>query len=182
MPNWIEGSLRTKGKYEDVLCFYKEGLNCYDYSWRGSTQIVNGDYPKPRIKPKEEWLIIDEDHFDVDGREVRTAWIDILDREDWAYVEGTRRAFIPGRIETHIREDKNGSAVGCGPVRQAWGFMPEDWAKLSEKYHIDIRLFGVESGMEFQEYVEIINGEVIQNDVRIFDNFVWDCVFPWMGG
>lgn len=29
MPNWCEGSLRIRGKYEDVIRFFKEGINAY---------------------------------------------------------------------------------------------------------------------------------------------------------
>ena len=43
---------------------------------------------------------------------------------------------------------------------QAKNFKAKDLAKISSKYGVDLRIFATESGMEFCQEIEVINGEI----------------------
>ena len=178
MPNWIEGSFKMKGKYEDILRFFKEGINVYDDKWNASSK--KNEYI---AKPKKDWMYIDESVYqDIKFKtELRGCRIENMSNK-WAYIEGTERAFIKDYIPCHITEYDKGFSVAVCNVCQAWGFREDNWVDLAKKYNVDIRLFGIECGMGFQEYIEIINGEITKNESPDFDCFEWDCIFPWMGG
>ena len=172
MPNWISGSLKVRGKPENVKKFFMEGLNKYE------------DYIDPKTKkyetrpiPREKW--VKTDLLDPDGKEF---FFNILDNQ-WIYVEDTRRAFITGEHEIYcyINDDDN-LMYAASTVNQAWSFDPEDWMVISEKYHIDIRLYGLECGMGFGQEIEIIDGKLTLNTTFGYDNWTWECPFPWMGG
>ena len=163
MPNWIEGTLKVRGSLENVKKFIFEGLNVYQMS---------ADEPLP----KDQWMLI------TDSREYKYYEID-FDYE--AYVEGTKRAFVRSH-ENHsvfyTQDDWSDPVIAVFAARQAWSFKDEEWREISEKYGVDIRLFGFEQGMEFGQEIEIINGEVTIDKTIEYKDWDWECPFPYMGG
>ncbi|MGR5995465.1 hypothetical protein ACT7C9_25025 [Bacillus cereus] len=55
-------------------------------------------------------------------------------------------------------------------------------ATLSKEYNVDIKIYAFEKGMEFNQDVEIHKGEIIKNVEIEFDNYMWECINPNMGG
>ena len=167
MPNWCEGTVKIRGKLENVKRFLLEGLNHYSYR----------DFDNP--VPKEDWMVINDNkkygYYEID-----------FDVE--AYVEGTRRAFVSSENACHVfywEDNHNGTPVAVMHVRQAWRFREEEWCEISKKYDVDIRLYGVEQGMMFTEDIEIIKGEVTKNESHVYETYeqwVWNCPFPNYGG
>lgn len=47
---------------------------------------------------------------------------------------------------------------------------------------MDIRLYGFERGMEFNQEVIIENGEIVKDEEIKFDDYDWECVMPHLGG
>ena len=172
MPNWISGSLKVRGKPENVKKFFMEGLNKY----KGEVNSKTGKY-ETHVVPKETWL-----KTDINDPKVDEFYFDILN-SDWIYVEDTRRAFITGEhsIYAWFHED-DGLLYVVSDVNQAWGFDPEDWMTVSAKYHIDMRLWGLECGMEFGQEIEVHDGELILNKSFDYDNWTWEAPIPWLGG
>ena len=169
MPNWCEGSLKLRGKSDNILRFINEGLNVYD----------NND----TLIDKKEWLeVID------DGNRY-----EIYFNKDTIYVEGTKRAFINNRYSSNnhytddiiIHKDYE-NEVCCLAMSQAWGFREENWVEIAKKYDLDIRLYGIEQGNGFvEDWIITDHGEtVVDNSPEYGDykDFIWNCPIPWLGG
>ena len=180
MLNWIEGSLKLRGTHDDILRFFNEGIMVYHSEWDSEKKECNS-FPTP----KETWMRVKD--FE-DGTD-----IDILDNK-WTYVEGTKGAFITTEhnvtfIEKEPKpEDSTDDpiVVTACEVHQAWCFRPEEWLELSEKYNLDIRLYGIEKNYLFWQELIIQNGEISKFKTESYsgdyDAFIWECPFPWLGG
>lgn len=66
--------------------------------------------------------------------------------------------------------------------KAAWAIDPVPYLKLAKKYNVDIRLYGFERGMEFNQEVIIENGEIVKDEEIKFDDYDWECVMPHLGG
>lgn len=101
------------------------------------------------------------------------------------YVNGTRRMFLKDN-EIYLEDE---DARVCIDVRQAWSFTPREgcddeqiWVDFSEKYNLDIKLFGIESGFCFTQELIVLRGKRAINNVKEYKDWFWDCPFPRMGG
>ena len=172
MPNWIEGSLKVRGNYENVKRFFLDGTN--DYTYQDNNKCESGRYV-PR--PKEEYREVTEyEAKGNDGRECIISWHSV----ESIYIEDTKRAFIDGGQDVYICESKDGVTIGECMFRQAWSIEPDNWVDLSKKYDVDIRLWGLEGGMQFGEELEVSKGEITICEVKNYDT--WTMPLPWMGG
>ena len=159
MPNWIKGTMKLRGKREDIRRFFKEGLEA-------------SNWPKPEDRENQ---VIDDSG---DG------WLDFSFRNE-PHIVGTRRAFITDN--NAYMENEEG--VVCVDVKQAWAFYAgrdskdlDNWKAISDKYNIDIRLFGIEMGMQFTQEIIILRGRSPIENVRQYEDWDWECPFPNMGG
>ena len=160
MPNWIEGTMKLRGKREDIKRFFDEGLEASSYAGEAS---------------------------DIKEQVVDDSGNDYLDYafKDEPHIAGTRRAFITD--DNVYMEDKEG--IACVDVKQAWAFDAgrdskdlDNWKAISDKYNIDIRLFGIEMGMQFTQEIIILRGRSPIENVRRYEDWDWECPFPNMGG
>lgn len=171
MPNWCEGSLKVRGKKKDILKFFTEGVNAYKGHWENDRYIKE-------VQPKSECFRVEEDSEETN----------IYYKDDFTYIEGTKRAFLTDEdryvcIPNDEPEDK--TLVVVTKVSQAWDLRVEDWIDISKKYKLDLKLYGIDKGWGFDRAIEIWNGTVIQNyatTYKNYDEFKWNCPFPWMGG
>lgn len=166
MPNWIEGTMKLRGKMVDIKRFINEGIHGYDFIGENE-------------RPKSEYL---KDNLFDDN----IIYCDIF---NGPHVDGTRRMFIN---DTTIEMNDN-EGTCCFNVRQAWSFTSTEndlpnLIALADKYNVDIRLFGIESGMQFTQEIIVkhgkdsVKGEVILNNTHTFEDWEWECPFPRMGG
>ena len=95
MPNWIEGTMKLRGKMSDIKRFIDEGICRYDFA--GEIKQPKSDYIKDSYYDKDEldYEIFNEPH-----------------------VEGTRRMFIR---DSHIWMNEP-EGVCCFNIKQAWSF------------------------------------------------------------
>lgn len=155
MPNWIEGTLKARGKRENIRRFFLEGC----------VILCDSGEKSPEDRSNDSRL-----------------WIDFHGSED-IYIEDTRRAFI-SCDEVYMEEEEG---VICVNVRQAWAFDGQTgdldrWKAISDQFDIDIKLFGIERGMEFvQEVIILREGKNIVN-FKTYEDWDWECPFPCMGG
>lgn len=162
MPNWISGSLKVRGTYENVEKFVKNGLNLYDHS------IHRNNRPLEKIT----WL------KDLGGE-----FYISTTKNEWLYVEGTQRAFIETEhVYTYEDHEDDGKYILICKVNQAWGFTIEDWVEISIKYNVDIRVWGLECGLEFGHEFEIIKGEITMDKDLEYSDWNWEAPIPWLGG
>lgn len=156
MPNWIEGTLKLRGKVESIKKFIENEIN------------DGPDCTKLLVVNEPEYHYV-EYHF-----------------YNEPHVKGTKRAFITN-CRAYMDTDEKSieeEIIICLSIEQAWGFTdPEVWLEKSHQYNIDIRLFGIESGMQFtQEVIILRDRDVVVNNITKFVDFEWECPFPEMGG
>ena len=156
MPNWIEGTMKLRGKREDIARFFREGLDASD-------------------RHKLEDQVKDDSGEDY-------LWFCFVNDP---HIAGTRRAFI---VDDCV-EMYDDIGVACVDIKQAWAFdagsETEDlkkWKNISEKYNVDIRLYGIECGMQFTQEIIIVRGRKPIVNEKQYENWDWDCPFPNMGG
>jgi hypothetical protein len=100
------------------------------------------------------------------------------------YIKGTQRNFIRS-MDFYVYLDEGDDeiqTVCIDDVEAAWGFLVEPYLEKSKKYGIDIRIVGFERGMQFQQEIEIVNGELFDNNEITYDDWLWECPMPNMGG
>lgn len=159
MPNWCEGTLKVRGELEDVKRWVEENLSVY------RTKFENGK--GNLIK-------------DVDGVEV-IDWDDELEIniKGNARIAGTQRHFVQNGTYTALGYE---DMVLCMDFKAAWAIDIEPFAEMSKKYNVDLRVYGCERGMEFCQEIIVERGEITKNDVIRYDDYVWECPFPNLGG
>lgn len=169
MPNWIEGTLKVRGNLENVKRFIIDGLNEYT--------LESAYRDNPTSKPKESWLEI-EDNKEYGYYEIN------INSESEPYVEGTKRAFVSSTncSVLYYESEWKDPAIAVMKVRQAWDFPEEEWTEIAKKYNVDLRLYGIERGMQFCQELEIIKGEVKLSKEKKYKNWDWECPFPYLGG
>ena len=68
------------------------------------------------------------------------------------------------------------------PVEAAWALESEPYEEMSKKYGLDFRFYGYACGMEFNQEIEVVNGEVTIDREILFDDYFWECPDPTLGG
>jgi len=159
MPNWIEGTMKLRGKREDIRRFFREGVDA-------------SAWPDPKDQENQV-----EDNSTVNN-------LDLCFRNE-PHIAGTRRAFITDEY-AYMEEDYG---TVCVNIKQAWCFCEsygsEDmqvWKHISEKYNVDLRLFGIEMGQAFVQELIIVRGKRPILNEKQYEDWMWECPFPMMGG
>ena len=160
MPNWIEGTMKLRGKREDIRRFFNEGLDASSWFDR---------------EEKFEDQVMD----DSSDNEL------CFNFKNEPHIKGTRRAFITDD-HAYMSDDEG---VVCVNVKQAWAFDAgrdsedlDKWKAISDQFNLDIKLFGIECGMQYiQEVIIIRNHRPIVNEKQ-YEDWDWECPFPNMGG
>ena len=176
MPNWIEGTLKIRSKdIENIKRFLKEAIK---YSCE-SCPYTN--------KPECYKLTNDERHsrcemFNPYGKAITFEDGEVLLKDQLYIKDGPSRAFIGKSKDETYNYIEIDTPVLVFPVQEAWGFHSEGWLELAQKYNIDIRLYGIEQGMEFVQELEIIDGKITLDREIQYEDWDWQCPFPRMGG
>lgn len=151
MPNWIEGTMKLRGKRENIARFFREGLE----DRKNKVTDNSGN----------DWL-----EFSFKNK---------------PYIIGTKGAFIKDSFIYMVGDD----GVVSVDIKQPWAFATvseldglQRWMDISNKYNVDIRLYGIERGMEFTQEIIIVRGKDPINNVKQYEDWDWECPFPNMGG
>lgn len=176
MPNWCAGNIRFRGKMEDILKLLGEKLRyCY----------YDGETHNTVTKPvKAEY---DEDEGVVKISAPHNA------HGSWSYIAGTSRNFLnlyEGSDFTSVAicdpDGENGkSIVVFDNFAAAWSIEPEPYIEMSKKYNVDIKIFGWERGIGFDQEIEIIDGVLTRNhcsEHKDYADWMWNTAIPYYGG
>ena len=109
----------------------------------------------------------------------RDEWGDIHTKET-CWIEGTRRGFVRG-LELYLSEIEDDGIIALD-AKFAWCIDVEGLRKACQKYNVDMRMYAFEQGMQFNQEVEIINGEITMDNEITFDDYKWECICPDLGG
>ena len=174
MPNWCQGVLKIRGPKERHVKFIKEGLLGLRYDGATHDDVS---------VPIEDWYRDDEETISV----YRSPGI-------WIWIQDTHRAFIDfdnsDEVTSLFCENKNDKTdyISVIPIKQAWGIDYEEFSALAKKYELDMRVFAVEQGMGFWCDADIDkDGNIKLNSStntfgKSYNDFLWECPYPIMGG
>lgn len=154
MPNWCEGTLKVRGTKSNLIKFVLKGLHPVDY--------YGND---------KESLEIDEHSF--------------ISSDHDCWIESSERGFVEGLhldIDDLEYEDEDTKQVIFLHARFAWRIEANSLLEVCKKYNVDMRIYGFERGMEFNQEIEIIDGEITIDREITFDDYRWKCPFPDIGG
>lgn len=158
MPNWIKGTMKLRGKHEDIRRFLDNELEASSWCCEEIDTYVECDINDTFV----EYTFKNEPH-----------------------IKGTRRMFV---TSSDLYMDKDNKGTVYLDIKQAWSFSARDgeldfWNNIAHKYNIDIKLYGIESGMEFcQEVIALKDSDMVINNVTQYEDWNWQCPFPGMGG
>lgn len=162
MPNWATGSIRLKGKAKNIVNFMDNGIEGVDY--------IGQKKPDNVIK--------------VDYREGECAY----EFKGTAWIKDTKRAFIDtdtfkywGRV--YIDADDWDDIISIAmPFKQAWKVSVENFVAISKKYSVDVAIHAFELGMEFEQDILIVGGEIKKNIKNKYEDYIFECYMPFIGG
>lgn len=169
MPNWCEGNIRLRGKRNAIVDFLKNELEYTGYEKLADCPTTG--------------MLEFEDEYDEVKVSIPKGKCDLLFAS--VYIKGTRRNFIDSKsIEVYMDSDCEDKVhtVCVNDIKAAWGFEAEPYLEKALKYGIDIRIIGFERGMEFAQDIEIIGGEIVKDREIKYDDWMWECPMPNMGG
>ena len=161
MPNWCSGWMKIRGKKQDILDFFKNEV-----------AIVTCD--------KTYSLTTSEAVFENDEKN----WQYILKqaKNQKFYLRNSRRFFFLDKEITFYNNEPEICYLNL-EIQQAWHIdVDELLTNHSKKYHIDFNIYASECGMEFEQYITIVDGKVIRNDAIEYDDFGFEAINPSLGG
>ena len=162
MPNWCEGYLKIRGKKEDIVNFVENEIKL--------------------LKLKS--IILEPEYVDI-------KMIDDLGEysfnykksfREFLYLKNTRRFFVESEeISFYHFEDE--VCYLTLEVKQAWYIdVQELLVEHSKKYHVDFNIYASEKGMEFEQYITVVEGKLIKNEEREYTDFQFEAINPELGG
>lgn len=154
MPNWCVGTLKIRGKKKDIKRFLLEGLQPVDF--------VGMNKPKLKADTDEEGVF-----------ELYT--------EETCHIPHTARGFIK-ELEVSFEEKDDETITITADAKFAWNICAEQLLKCCNQYDLDMKIYAFELGMEFNQNVEIVNGEIVKDEAIEFDDYTWECPCPNLGG
>jgi exonuclease VII small subunit len=176
MPNWCKGTLRIRGKGEDIIAFLSNEIvkveNSVLKTEKGhelvqkmtSCKDIEGIYTKYDTSQ----------NFEFDGCErgyMTNLW-----------VKDSRRLFISGGA-AYIDNDVINEIISIAiDVEQAWNMSAEFYAQKAKKYNLEMSIMAFERGMEFVQDISVKNGEVLKDNVITYDDWAFECPCPLLGG
>lgn len=160
MPNWCTGDLKVRGKYRNIKEFLSKEMMIIGGS------LFNREYKEP---------VIDE-----------SCGIEIKVGNQGMWFRNAYRSYFENNIDIWIddelKENDSILTLNLGELQTAWGTDTEALTKLSKQYNLDFKIYAYERGMQFNIDFEVHKGEVIKNNEIKFDDYVWECTNPEIGG
>lgn len=161
MPNWCSGWMKIRGKKQDILDFFKNevAIFTYDiaYSRTTSEAVFEND--------EKNWQYI----------------LKLTKNQD-LYLRNSRRFFFLDKEITFYNNEQENCYLNL-EIQQAWHIdVGELLTSHSKKYNIDFNIYASECGMEFEQYITIVDGKVIRNDAIEYDDFGFEAINPSLGG
>lgn len=169
MPNWAEGNIRFRGKPENIMAFLKNELECTatergfetvsfppDVVWNDLDEVTLSEPEEERNKPGRYWKSF--------------------------YIRGTRRNFIDVIAGVYLPRDAKEWIIILDSFKAAWCCFAEPYIEKSKKYGIDIAIVLYERGCQFRQRIEIVNGQLVEDETQKFADWDWEADFPNMGG
>lgn len=162
MPNWCKGYLKIRGKKEDIVNFVENEIRLI------KSKNIFSEPEYLEIKMIDD---LGECSFDY-KKSFR----------EYLHLKDTRRFFVESeRISFYHFEDE--VCYLTLEVKQAWSIDIQDiLVEHSKNYHVDFNIYASESGMQFEQYITVINGKLVKNEEREYTDFQFEAINPELGG
>jgi hypothetical protein len=162
MPNWCEGYLKIRGKKEDIVNFVENEI-----------RLVKSE----NIFSEPEYLEI---KMIDDLGEYRFNHTNSF--REYLHLKNTRRFFVESEeISFYYYEDEVCHLTL--EIKQAWAIdIQELLVEHSKKYNVDFNIYASEMGMEFEQYITVVNGKLLKDEERIYIDFQFEAINPNLGG
>lgn len=165
MPNWCEGYLKIRGKKKDLINFIENEIVLI------KRESIISEQKLVDIKMQDDGLC--ECFFKYNKS-----------YNEFLYLKNTRRFFVESE-ELSFYHDGNDDDI-CNItlwIKQAWGIDIQTLlVEHGKKYSLDFNIFASENGMEFEQYITIVDGKLLKDEVRKYDDFGFEAVNPNLGG
>ena len=162
MPNWCEGYLKIRGKKEDIVNFVENEINLL----KSKDIFSEPEYLEIKmIKDSYEYRFEHKNSF-----------------KEYLRLKNARRFFVESEeISFYYYGDE--VCYLTLEIKQAWCIdVQELLVEHSKKYHVDFNIYASESGMEFEQYITVVEGELIKNEERIYVDFQFEAINQELGG
>lgn len=161
MPNWCSGWMKIRGKKQDILDFFKNEVAICTYGKNYSLTTSEAVFEK------------DEYEFAYSLKKAKN--------QKW-YLRNSYRFFFEDK-EIYFEDDEQEIFYLNLEIQQAWRIdVSELLIGHSKKYNLDFNIYASERGMEFEQYITIVDGKVIRDDVIKYDDFEFEAINPSLGG
>ena len=164
MPNWCEGYLKIRGKKKDLINFIENEI----------------------VLIKQESIVSEPQFVDIkmqdDGIDCSFKYNKSF--KEFLYLKGTRRFLIESEeIVFDYGYDEDEVCYLTLDIKQAWGIIIQSLLiEHSKKYSLDFNIFASECGMEFEQYITIVDGKLLKNEERTYIDFSFEAINPNLGG
>lgn len=161
MPNWCSGFIKIRGRKQDILDFFKNEVAIFTYEKTFNRTTSEAVFEN------------DEYKFAYSLKKAKN--------QEW-YLRNSYRFFFEDK-EIYFEDDEQEIFYLNLEIKQAWCIdVNELLISHSKKYNIDFNIYASECGMEFEQYVTIVDGKVIRDDTIEYDDFEFEAINPSLGG
>ena len=163
MPNWCEGYLKIRGEKKDLKNFIENEIRL--------------------VKLKS--ILSEPEYIDIkmidDSMECSFKYNKSF--SEYLHLKNSRRFFIESEEISFFNVYDDGDCYLTLEVKQAWGIdVQELLVEHSKNYHVDFNIYASESGMEFEQYITVIDGELVKDEEKEYNDFHFEAINPSLGG
>lgn len=162
MPNWCEGNLKIRGKKEDIVNFIENEIRL--------------------VKLKD--IFSEPEYFEIKMIDNLGAYSFNYKKSfrEYLHLKNTVRFFVESE-EISFYHYKDELCYLTLEIKQAWSIsIQELLVEHSKKYNIDFNLYASESGMQFEQYITVTDGELVKNEAKEYTDFSFEAINPELGG
>ena len=98
-----------------------------------------------------------------------------------AHLKNTSRGFVKDSA-SFLLEKKAGKQIIFLAAQFAWDIKTEELQWLSQEYCIDLKITAFEQGMQFERDIEIVQGFIVLDSTKKYQDYEWMCPCPTVGG
>lgn len=163
MPNWCEGYLKIRGKKKDLKNFIENEIRLVKLK---------------SILSEPEYIAIKmiDDSMECSFKYNKSY-------SEFLHLKNSRRFFVESEEISFFSVYDDKDCYLTLEFKQAWGIdVQELLVEHSKNYHIDFNIYASESGMEFEQYITVINGELVKNEEKEYNDFHFEAINPSLGG
>lgn len=102
------------------------------------------------------------------------------DKDCW--IKGTTRGFVENLLVDFSFVEDSETFTTVLAAKFAWVADAEELLALCQKYDVDMKLYAFEKGMEFNQDILIVGGQILRDNTIKFEDYDWECICPTLGG